>query len=199
MEDTSKASPEKKKSSDIKRLFLTVIGMLVASFLIAVFVSGSWALLFIVCCFVFLYFRTSDYSKNTIGGVVNLLSLPVLLGFVLLVLSPFIFDWGFLNGEITEYSIISCSECEKEKMALGKRTFKPSISQQKVAEMGITPIEVYSNCMVLDRENWDCAYNDGSGKFGFSEGNYWCDDPKTEEWVYLARPIWLYYKIFSFL
>lgn len=199
MEDTSKARPDQKKDSEFGHLFLTIVGILIVSFLLGAYVSGSWALLVLICGFGFLFFRASDWAENLSHLLGILLTLPILLGLVVLLLSPYVFDWGFIDGEITEYPIMPCSECKTGKMTLGTRTFKPSVRQQKVAEVGVIPIEEYIKCVVIDRENWDCTYNDGSGKFGFSKGEFWCDDPKTEEWGwrYVTRPVWLYYKWFN--
>lgn len=31
----------------------------------------------------------------------------------------------------------------------------------------------YHNCTILSLKDWECSYSDGSGKFGFRNGEYW--------------------------
>ena len=38
----------------------------------------------------------------------------------------------------------------------------------------------YSNCIIKDNENWFCKYDDGSGEFGFKQGEYF-EYPKLQE------------------
>lgn len=44
----------------------------------------------------------------------------------------------------------------------------------------------YDNCAVLSVDDWKCEYSDGSGSFGFSDGEYW-ELPKYSDTEYVSR------------
>ena len=47
-------------------------------------------------------------------------------------------------------------------------------------------ISKYDKCAVLNVENWECEYSDGSGSFGFRNGDYW-HLPHYEDTEYVSR------------
>ncbi|MEQ9487631.1 MAG: hypothetical protein RIM72_01420 [Alphaproteobacteria bacterium] len=50
------------------------------------------------------------------------------------------------------------------------------IGQSVVAQVGTFPPTRHNECAVIDMENWECKYSDGSGIFGFSDGDYYQSD-----------------------
>jgi len=114
--------------------------------------------------------------------------------FVLLVI--YSIDWGFLKGEVTEYGIAACPNCPTGMMTLNEQKYRPSLSRQEVVSWmpGFDFVDRYTKCAVVNRTNWECNYNDGSGRFGFSNGLYWNDDEKAKEmgWEYVPRWRYLY-------
>ena len=89
--------------------------------------------------------------------------LEKLLGwvFVLALILLFIYvpDWGFIKGEITEYSIAPCPECPTRMMTLNSRKYKPNVKTQEVLswmpDFGFP--DRYTNCAVVSRTNWECS------------------------------------------
>jgi hypothetical protein len=103
--------------------------------------------------------------------------------FVILVIGIlyYFFDFGFLNGEITEYSL-SCDkdkyvnyQCTEKWLTRASTTYKPDKKNQRVFYwVGTFPeIKTLTKCSVVDRENWTCKFNDESAEFGFKDGDYW--------------------------
>lgn len=112
-------------------------------------------------------------------------------GIICILLITYIFDWGFLKGEITEYGTAPCPECPTGRMTLNSRVYKPNVSRQEVISWmpDFDGVDKYTKCAVVTRKNWECTYNDGSGKFGFSDGHYWNDDDRNikEDWRFVSR------------
>jgi hypothetical protein len=54
---------------------------------------------------------------------------------------------------------------------------------------GLDLIERYENCVVLDRKNWTCEFNDESGKFGFNSGNF-VDNYSDSDIIYVTKAQW---------
>ncbi len=101
-------------------------------------------------------------------------------------------DLGFINGSITEYTI-QCSTDFSEGngcYALGSpSTYRPNKNKQNVVSQDEYGIETLTKCTVINRTNWECTFNDGSGRFGFNKGKYftdlWCDPEfwGEDEWL----------------
>ena len=91
----------------------------------------------------------------------------------------YFFDFGFLKGEITEYSL-SCDKknyinynCTERWLPLNPTTYKPNVSKQQVLYWTFSEIQTLNKCSVVDRKNWTCKYNDESAEFGFKDGQFW--------------------------
>jgi len=141
--------------------------------------------------------------------------IKTLLLCVFLLLIIYAVDWGFLKGEISNYPL-SCSQdlvdysCQERYFTLNYFVYKPSQSKQEVVSWmpGFSGIDRYKNCIVINRRNWECTYDDGSGKFGFHGGSYWqvnlqdnslCKTGSQESFcniIYVLRPVYLYYEWF---
>lgn len=94
-----------------------------------------------------------------------------LLMFAGVLLFLYVVDWGFLKGEITEYSIYC--DPKVDCINLNPTTYKVSETRQEVIHWtDDSPPETLKNCSVVNRTNWSCKYNDGSAEFGFTKGNY---------------------------
>lgn len=59
-------------------------------------------------------------------------------------------------------------------------------SSSVVGAIGSLSLNKYENCAVLSVDDWKCEYPDGSGSFGFSDGEYWLL-PKYEGTEYVSR------------
>lgn len=89
-----------------------------------------------------------------------------------------VIDWGFLKGEITDYKA-QCSgtvkrgKCIGRSTALTSFTYKPLVEQQVVLQWNqrFGP-ERLSQCVVVNRTNWTCRYDDQGIEYGFREGTY---------------------------
>ncbi len=53
-------------------------------------------------------------------------------------------------------------------------------------------VEEYKDCEIIDLNNWECRYNDGTGfnKFGFTSGVYWKTPVRDKDIQYVSR--WQY-------
>lgn len=98
---------------------------------------------------------------------------------VVIAIPVYFFDFSFLKGEITEYSL-SCDkkdfvnyQCTKKWLPLNPTTYKPIVNKQQVLYWTLSDIQTLSKCSVVDRKNWTCRYNDESAEFGFKNGQFW--------------------------
>lgn len=50
-------------------------------------------------------------------------------------------------------------------------------------------LDEYEVCTILDKNNWDCQYEDGTGKnrFGFRDGKFWKDPGWGDDIKYVTR------------
>ena len=66
--------------------------------------------------------------------------------------------------------------CPKAKaVALNPTTFTVLRDEQVVVADLIGSLTRYTNCAIVNTSSWKCSYNDSSGTFGFTNGNYWED------------------------
>jgi len=98
---------------------------------------------------------------------------------IFIVIVLYFFDFGFLKGEITKYSL-SCDkenyinyQCTERWLPLNPTTYKPYVDKQQVLYWTLSDIETLSKCSVVNRKNWTCMYDDESAEFGFKNGEYW--------------------------
>jgi hypothetical protein len=98
--------------------------------------------------------------------------LSYILGAIFFLLFIYVIDWSFLRGQITEYSIM-CPADFDGCYTLRYTTYKIDEKNQKVIYWteGFPPSTV-TDCSIISRKNWRCAYDDGSAEFGFSDGGY---------------------------
>jgi len=111
----------------------------------------------------------------------------------------YFFDFGFLKGEITEYSLLCNKEnyidyrCSEKWLPLNPTTYKPNASKQQVLYWTLSDIQTLNKCSVVNRKNWTCEYNDGSATFGFKNGQYWDTESITDElFEYRYVPKYIY-------
>lgn len=130
----------------------------------------------------------------------------ILLGFIGVALFFYVVDWGFLKGNITEYSIW-CPPDYKEGngcMTLGTTTYYPNKNKQAIISKSEFSIMTLKKCTVIDRGNWECKYEDESAVFGFNNGQFhlntlWTTDKRPFEEIrkdemqykYVSRWRWL--------
>lgn len=98
---------------------------------------------------------------------------------LLLIAIVYFFDFGFIKGEITEYSL-SCNkknyinyQCTEKWLPLNPTTYKPNANKQQVLYWTLSDIQTLTKCSVVDRKNWTCKYGDESAEFGFKNGEFW--------------------------
>jgi hypothetical protein len=113
--------------------------------------------------------------------------------FVIFILLIIVIDWGFLKSEIIKYPISYYPEFGWT--TLNKTTYKVSVKRQDVVgRMADFAPNRYTDCAVVNRKNWSCTYDDGSGSFGFNRGHFWDNDEKNDDWKFVSRPVYLYYR-----
>lgn len=103
----------------------------------------------------------------------------IIIFFILLLVIGYFFDFGFIKGEITAYTLICDKEnyinyqCKTKWLPLNPTTYKPNYNKQQVLHWTLNDIETLTKCSVADRKNWTCKYNDESAEFGFKNGQFW--------------------------
>ena len=102
---------------------------------------------------------------------------------------------GVLNSSITAYPAICSTGTEGyscDLIPLNRSTYFVDEENQTVhvrwPGLGL-PIEKYTNCAVIDRKNWTCTFNDGSGEVGFTDGIY-IDFDFNSDVVYVTHLKW---------
>jgi hypothetical protein len=65
-----------------------------------------------------------------------------------------------------------------ERYSLNPTTYR-MMGQSVVAQTGSLPPKKYDRCAVIDRDNWECEYDDSSAKFGIANGSYYTDPPSS--------------------
>ena len=97
----------------------------------------------------------------------------------LAIISIYFFDFSFIKGQITEYSLVCNKDryidyhCTEKWLPLNPTTYKPDINKQTVLYWTLDDIKTLKNCSVVDRRNWTCTYDDSSAEFGFKDGSFW--------------------------
>lgn len=98
-----------------------------------------------------------------------------------------LFDIDFFGGnEIKAYSAMCKNKvnefgfCKNPSIPLSVTTYKVSYSSQRVISDSGGIVSKYTNCVVKDRKNWKCSFNDKSGDFGFMSGDFF-DFPNWEK------------------
>lgn len=82
----------------------------------------------------------------------------ILLWMALTLLTIYAIDWGILKGEITKYGIYPCKDCTAGKWTQNEKKYRPSVSRQEVISWtpGMTGVDKYTKCAVVNRKNWQC-------------------------------------------
>lgn len=47
------------------------------------------------------------------------------------------------------------------------------VGEKQVVSKTVGLLAEYHKCTILSPRNWECSYSDGSGRFGFRDGEYW--------------------------
>ncbi|MEX2125584.1 MAG: hypothetical protein WD795_16975 [Woeseia sp.] len=72
--------------------------------------------------------------------------------------------------------------------------YRVLVDQQVVVswfpELPTVPPDKHTNCAVASVERWTCWYRDGSGEFGFREGEYYDEAGETLEEIERQRRAW---------
>ena len=58
-----------------------------------------------------------------------------------------------------------------EWLALNPTTYH--VGENKVISKTAGLLTEYHKCTILSPKDWECSYSDGSGRFGFRDGEYW--------------------------
>jgi hypothetical protein len=66
------------------------------------------------------------------------------------------------------------------------------VGENKVLTEVAGLLDEYESCSIIDKNNWECHYTDGTGsnRFGFAEGKYWKDPVWGDDIKYVSR--WKY-------
>lgn len=74
---------------------------------------------------------------------------------------------------ITEYSLqrVDPKTYGHEWLPLNPIIYK--IKQNTVTSMTVGLLSKYKDCTVMSVKDWECRFSDGSGSFGFRNGDYW--------------------------
>lgn len=78
------------------------------------------------------------------------------------------------NNTITEYSIEKVDPMQSyghEWLPLNPTTYRIESSTVVSETAGL--LDKYENCVTMSAQNWECSYSDGSGSFGFRNGEFW--------------------------
>lgn len=89
--------------------------------------------------------------------------------------------------------------CKTEpEYTLNKSTYKVNKQRQEVVHwISDFPPDRYTDCAIRDKNNWECTYDDRSGSFGFSNGNFSSYSLKEnstdvfDKTYYVSRREWL--------
>ncbi len=93
-----------------------------------------------------------------------------------------------LSGEIIN------SQCTGGRWAavrVYERSYTLLLEKQQVVTMFFDKPKMYSNCVILDADDWRCTYDDGSGSFGFRKGTHF-EEPGSQTRIYVSRFRWWY-------
>lgn len=121
----------------------------------------------------------SDKDKKEKPAKKSGISLWKILGIIaFLIFFFYVLDWGFIKGTITAYGIQCPKDFEEGNgcYTLGATTtYYPDKKSQTVKTKNEYGIDTLNNCTVINRKNWQCTFNDGTGDFGFNNGEYHTD------------------------
>ena len=74
------------------------------------------------------------------------------------------------NSTITEYTLLK-STTTQEWYPGNPTTYH--VGENSVTSETAGSLGKYDNCIILSVRNWECTYSDGSGSFGFRNGEFW--------------------------
>lgn len=80
------------------------------------------------------------------------------------------------NSTITEYSLQKVNPKDSyghDWLPLNPTTYR--VGNNSVASETAGILDKYDNCTTISVESWECKYSDGSGSFGFRNGEFWRD------------------------
>jgi hypothetical protein len=60
------------------------------------------------------------------------------------------------------------------------------IGEDKVVSSIVGNLKEYRKCTILSPRDWECSYSDGSGRFGFRNGEYW-ESPVWNDVKHVSR------------
>ena len=71
-----------------------------------------------------------------------------------------------------------------EWLCLNPTTYR--IGDDKVVSSTVDILNEYRKCTILSPKDWECSYSDGSGRFGFRNGEYW-ESPVWTDTKHVSR------------
>lgn len=111
-------------------------------------------------------------------------SLVFLFTVVWLIAATVTFDG---SNTVTVYSLRNIGDNDPDKPTwLGNSPTTYAVRNNVIVSSVGSFISKYDKCAVLNVENWTCEYSDGSGSFGFRNGDYW-KLPHYEDTEHVSR------------
>ena len=78
------------------------------------------------------------------------------------------------KNTVTEYSLQKVDPKESyghDWLPLNPTTYR--VGNNSVTSETVGILDKYDDCKIMSLENWECKYSDGSGNFGFRNGDFW--------------------------
>jgi len=79
-----------------------------------------------------------------------------------------------------------------------KMSYTLLLEKQQVVSVFLGELKMYSNCVILDTDNWSCKYDNGSGSFGFRKGTHF-EEPGNRMRIHVSRFRWYYTRLANML
>lgn len=107
--------------------------------------------------------------------------------------------------EITAYPLVCTGsirggKCLGKLIAGNKSVYKllPERDEVSWSYPGLSTHPITStDCEITNVSNWRCLNTDGSGMFGFNDGNFWSEPPQPNI-IYVSKSRWWYVRLKGF-
>lgn len=101
------------------------------------------------------------------------------------------YGWPTKNGEVTVYWIRCLgeivknpsrpAECKGKWVAMSRSIYYVSAERQQVIYQSLGELRSFGRCIVIDTKNWQCDYQDDSGRVAMIDGQYQYT-PNLKKW-----------------